>query len=160
MRALYYSRTARPLSWYLCMALAVMAGTPGEALTAPLPPEPMRAFHSEQRLEDLATIHTVLETKLVRQRLADLGLTEQDISALLARLSDDELHELAQRADELQAGGDTGYYSGDAEGFAVFLGILFGLLFGAVLLLLVMKGVCLLVADKATCSRLFLGTRR
>jgi hypothetical protein len=57
----------------------------------------------------------VLETKLVKQRLQDLRFTPDEVSARLAQLSDEQIHQLAQRLDDLRVGQD---------GWSVFFGIL------------------------------------
>lgn len=58
------------------------------------------------RAADLSTIQSTLESKLVAQRLADIGLTAQEAQARLAALSDDQLHQVAQNLDGLQPGGE------------------------------------------------------
>lgn len=58
------------------------------------------------RSADLSTIQSALESKLVAQRLADIGLTAQEVQARLAALSDDQLHQVAQNLDGLQPGGE------------------------------------------------------
>ena len=113
MHALHGSRVTRPLLWYLCVALAAMASVPGEALGSPVPSVDARRIHSEARLADLAKIQSVLELRLVRQRLGELGLTEQEIATRLARLSDEELYEFALRLDEVAAGGSSVGFQGD-----------------------------------------------
>jgi CHASE3 domain sensor protein len=53
----------------------------------------------------MATIESALEQKLVRERLKDLGYTEEEIKARLARLSDAEVHSLASQLDSLMPAG-------------------------------------------------------
>jgi hypothetical protein len=60
------------------------------------------------RQSDMATVQKVLEGKMVRERLRALGLTEEEISARLDRLSDQEVHALATQLDTVTAGGSTG----------------------------------------------------
>jgi hypothetical protein len=55
---------------------------------------------------DLMKVRAFLEEKLVRQRLADLGFSVEEVSARLARMGDTELHSLAQRLDDLRIGGN------------------------------------------------------
>jgi len=64
------------------------------------------AISSGTRAADLSTIQSTLESKLVAQRLADIGLTAQEAHARLAALSDDQLHQVAQNLDGLQPGGE------------------------------------------------------
>jgi len=60
---------------------------------------------SISRQEDMATIERALEQKLVRERLKDLGYTEEEIKARLDRLSDAEVHSLASQLDSLMPAG-------------------------------------------------------
>jgi hypothetical protein len=60
---------------------------------------------SFSRQEDMATIQTALEHKLVKERLKDLGYTEEEINARLDRLSEAELHSLATQIDSLMPAG-------------------------------------------------------
>lgn len=57
------------------------------------------------RLQDLETIRQVLEMKMVRERLKQLGFTPEEIQARLQQLNDQQLHQLARHLDELKVGG-------------------------------------------------------
>jgi uncharacterized protein YjiS (DUF1127 family) len=57
-------------------------------------------------MADLQRIQTVLELKVIRQRLEDFGLTPDEINTRLARLSDDQLHQLAMDVDAIIPAGD------------------------------------------------------
>jgi hypothetical protein len=61
---------------------------------------------SISRQEDMATIQKALEDKVIRERLKDLGYTEEEIKARLDRLSDGEVHSLASQLDSLMPAGD------------------------------------------------------
>lgn len=60
------------------------------------------------RQSDMAKVQKVLEDKMVRERLKALGLTDEEISARLDQLSDQEIHALATQLDTVTAGGSTG----------------------------------------------------
>ncbi len=60
----------------------------------------------EERVTDLAKVRTALETKLVSQKLEQLGFSSEEIQSRLGQLSDSQLHKLAQKSDELRVGGD------------------------------------------------------
>lgn len=66
---------------------------------------PAPVGHNIDRASDLSAVQEALETKIVRQRLADLGYTKEEISNRLNRLSNEELHEVAAQAEILKAGG-------------------------------------------------------
>ncbi len=59
-----------------------------------------------QRDLELRKIQSLLESKLVSQRLSDLGFTAQEIQQRLAQLPNGQVHQLAQHLDSLQTGGD------------------------------------------------------
>jgi hypothetical protein len=59
------------------------------------------------RQADMTRVQKVLENKMVTQRLKALGYTEEEISARLDQLSDEELHALATRLDTLTVAGST-----------------------------------------------------
>ena len=60
------------------------------------------------RVADMKTVQTVLESKIVRERLRALGLTDQEIESRLGRLSDQQVHRLAKDIDTLSPGGLVG----------------------------------------------------
>jgi hypothetical protein len=60
------------------------------------------------RMADLQTVQHVLESKVIQQRLLDLGLTAEEAQARLATLSNEELHQLALQVDALVPGGELG----------------------------------------------------
>jgi len=59
-----------------------------------------------QRQSELEQIQVLLESKLISQRLSDLGLTTDEIKVRLTQLTDDQIHQIAQRLDSLLIGGD------------------------------------------------------
>ena len=60
------------------------------------------------RQADLFKIQKSLENKIVRQRLADIGLSDSEIQKRLNSLSDKDVHQLASRIDSIAPGGDDG----------------------------------------------------
>ena len=88
-------------------------------VTGIFPPEgramlvPSTATATEQgtgfdRTADLQKVQSVLESKVVRQRLEDYGLTAEEINARLTQLSDAQVHQLASQIDALIPAGDGG----------------------------------------------------
>lgn len=102
---------ARPLASYLIaalLAISALAG-PAEAMHLPVPsvaPYADQSAPSPDRAADIAKIQKTLETKELRQRLLDYGLTPDETAARIDRLSDEQIHQLAANMDSLQAGGD------------------------------------------------------
>ncbi len=95
----------RSLAGYLIIASFVfgfLSVFPAEGRAMFLPSN----LTASERQEDLVKMQPMLESKIIRQRLTDLGLNPQEISSRLARLSDQEIHDVASKIDTLQAGGD------------------------------------------------------
>jgi tetrahydromethanopterin S-methyltransferase subunit G len=90
---------------------------------------PSGILHQVQtdRTADLATLQKALEQKMVKERLANLGLTSDEIQARLGQLSDQQLHNVATQLDDLKVGGDSG------------IGIVIGLLIIAILVVLLIQ---------------------
>lgn len=58
-----------------------------------------------KRSEDFQTVRQALNREQVREKLSDLGFTEENIQDRLDRLSDRDLHRMAERIHHLKAGG-------------------------------------------------------
>jgi hypothetical protein len=96
------------LACYLVAATALLGAFPREGAAALVPTALAAAERAAGagRAEDLARLQSLLERKVVAQRLADLGLSAEEIRARLNALDDARLHELAQRVDGLLPAGD------------------------------------------------------
>ncbi len=91
------------LRWlvYLIVAWGItLAALPHPAEAAPLPPAGAGAAAG-----DPEAVRHLLEGKIIRERLAALGVSPAEAAAALERLSPEERSELAARAQELSAGG-------------------------------------------------------
>jgi hypothetical protein len=91
-------------------ALITISTFPGraEAMFVPAAPseDAVRTFKTAgNRAADMARIQAVLESKVVRQKLMDLGLSPEEAMVRINRLSDEQVHQFASRIDSLQAGG-------------------------------------------------------
>ncbi len=103
MQGLRKALFSRPLVWYLAMAMLLIASVPENA-SAGLIPSQMAAEGSRQA--DISKVQTALESKVVSQRLSDLGLNPDEVKMKVASFSDSDLHQLASNVDQLQGGGD------------------------------------------------------
>ena len=61
---------------------------------------------TNERVSDLEQIQVQLESKVVSQRLSDLGLTPVEVQKRMVSLSDEQIHQVAQNLEGLQAGGE------------------------------------------------------
>ena len=94
----------------IAVALAALmawscVGTPRvQAMMAPS--QTVAAAAMSDRASDLQTVRGALENRVVRQRLADMGLTPEQIDGRLNRLDDQKLHQVAMRIEKQNPAGD------------------------------------------------------
>lgn len=103
MQKLRKALFSRPLVWYMVMAMMIISSIPRES-AAGLIPSQMAAEGA--RLAHIATVQAALESKVVAQRLTDLGLNADEVKTKVASFSNEDLHSLASHVDQLNAGGD------------------------------------------------------
>ncbi len=70
------------------------------------------------RAAELAKVQTVLEQKVVMQKLLDYGVSSEEAMAKIRSMSDSDLHRLASLTDRVAAGAD------GAVGFLIGLAVL------------------------------------
>jgi hypothetical protein len=102
------------ITCYLVLAMVAIGVVPPVEASF-LSSETITTTGGSDRSLDLQTVREALETKLVRQRLADLGFTPEEVRARIAQLSDQQIHQVAQRLDEVRVGQD---------GFGILIGLL------------------------------------
>jgi hypothetical protein len=107
-------RIKRVLVWYLVGALFVIGVTP--RCFAGFSPSEGMTLSPMERPQDLQKLQKFLETKMVGERLKDLGFTPEEIQMKLGDLSDQQVHQMALHLDEMKVAGD-----GVAIFIAVFL---------------------------------------
>ncbi len=88
------------LSIYLALAMLLMT-VPAQGWAMFIP------SGSSPRQADINNIRKTLELKIMKQRLNDLGLSQDEATARINKLSDEQIHRFASRLDSLQAGADT-----------------------------------------------------
>jgi hypothetical protein len=99
---------------YLIGALIAISTFPGraEAMFVSSTPHVDDAVSPAQtsgdRAADIARIQEALESRVVRQKLMDLGLSSEEAMTRINKLSDEQVHQFASRLDSLQAGGHDG----------------------------------------------------
>jgi hypothetical protein len=87
----------------LCLALLNLSSPPvaQAALVGTL-----QAVESGTRSLDLAKVNAALAREQVRDQMVALGVDPTVVDARVARLTDSELRSLAERMDQMPAGGD------------------------------------------------------
>lgn len=110
MKSILRTCYAKPLAGYLIIALIALStfAGPAEAMFVPAAAQGdvASAFRAtSDRAADLGRIQSALETKIVRQKLMDYGLSPTEALAKMNMLSDQQLHMLATHTDAVQAGG-------------------------------------------------------
>lgn len=117
----------RMLTIYLAFAILVISSIPFPSSAMFISPSPGAGSLSIDSAGDISKIRTFLESKIVQQRLADFGLTGEEISSRLGQLSPDQLHRIATHIDQLDFGGDSA------------LGVLISILVIVILVIVILK---------------------
>ena len=101
-------RGVRSIACALALTTTMVCGlrAPARAMLAPASAAPGESVPRFDRSSDVETVRKALESKIVRHRLTELGLSEQEIDARLSRLSDQQLHQLATNIRSIDPGGD------------------------------------------------------
>jgi hypothetical protein len=95
------------ITWYLVVAMFVIGITP--RVYAGFSPSEVAGVSPIDRGSDLGKIQNAIETKMIGERLKQIGLTPDEIQKKLSQLSDQQIHQLALQLDELKVGGDGGW---------------------------------------------------
>ncbi len=103
----------------LTVGLLPVAQTNAQAMLAPA--YTVQSAPAFDRNQDLKAIQGTLESKILREKLHRLGLSDDEIQSRLSRMSDAEVHQLASQIRAVQPAGD----------------LLIGLLVAGVLILLI-----------------------
>jgi hypothetical protein len=101
----------RPILTYLIISFSLMSVIPAQSYAIFAPSQMSRdstVSTTSVRDSELVTIQKVLESKVIDQRLKELGLNPNEIRERVNQLTDDEIHYFATQIDSLNAGGDIG----------------------------------------------------
>lgn len=105
-------RTTRILDvrvcWMVLLAFCVLSLTPANGRASLVESRLSSGETMSQRNAELNKVRQALETEVVAQRLADFGLSQEEVAAKLPTLSDNQLHQLAGLSDSLAEGGVLG----------------------------------------------------
>ncbi len=122
MQSVLRSTFLKYISWYLVVAMFVLGVTP--RVYAGFAPSEVVNLSPSERVADLQKIQKTLEMKMINQRLAEFGLTPDEIRTRMSQLSDQQVHQFALQLDQMKVAGDSG------------LGIIIGLLVIAILVVI------------------------
>jgi Family of unknown function (DUF6627) len=89
---------------YLAVAMFILGIVP--RVDAGFIPSDIVTHPEIDRTADLQSIQKVLETKMVRQRLENLGFTADEVQKRLNQFNDEQIHDLALNLEQLKVGGD------------------------------------------------------
>lgn len=94
------------ITWILVFLMFVIGITP--RVDAGFSPSEFIVTSHSDRVVDLQKIQKFLEMKMVRQRLQQLGFTQDEVLKKLSNLSDQQIHYFAQNLDDLKVGSGGG----------------------------------------------------
>jgi hypothetical protein len=97
-------KLAEGVIWYMVSVMFVIGITP--RVYADFSPSEMIGLSQIDRNSDLQKVQKVLESKLMRERLSQLGFAEEGIQKRLNQLSNEQIHQVALKIDEMKVGGD------------------------------------------------------
>lgn len=116
---------------YMIAAVAVLTAVPIDVKAMFLPSSVNLTQEDllPNRQQNLEKLQRLLESKLISQRLSDLGFSQEEIPPRLNDLSDQQVQFFASHLDSLQTGGSLpGWLSIGAGYGVIYLAILIGLL--------------------------------
>lgn len=93
------------ISWMVLIAFSLLCLVPVDGNAALVPSRLSDGDSVVERQAQVETIRQALEQEVVAQRLADFGLSKDEIAARLPTLSDAQLHQLAGLSKDVAAGG-------------------------------------------------------
>jgi hypothetical protein len=94
----------RHVAWYLVIAMFIIGIAP--RVDAGLVESEITSLIQVDRTTELQKIQHFLETKAVSKRLEQFGYTQDEIQKRLTQLSDQQIHQIATKLDDLKIGGD------------------------------------------------------
>lgn len=102
MKKIKTSFISKSLAIFLSIAFFLIASIPQNSWAYFVGPQPLNF----SREADIDKIQRVLESKIVSQRLAELGLSMDEINSRLNEMNNAEMHQFASQLESLMPGGD------------------------------------------------------
>ena len=100
----------RSITVYLIVAMLVIASVPAKSAAMFISSDSIGVSTTNLVVDaatDAVKVRTFLESKIVKQRLSDFGLTSEEVSSRLNQLSADQIHQIASHIDQVDTGGDS-----------------------------------------------------
>lgn len=94
----------KQISWYLVVAMLIIGIAP--RVDAGVVSSELVASPMTDRADDIAKIQKVLEMKMVKERLSQLGLNNDEVQKKIEGMNDEQLHQFALQLDEINFGGE------------------------------------------------------
>lgn len=94
----------KEITWFLIIMMSILSIVP--RVEAGFVPSEIIALTQTERNADLEKIQKVLEIKAISERLKKFGFTKEEIQMRLEQLSDQQIHQMALKLDELKVGQD------------------------------------------------------
>ena len=92
------------VAWYMVTVMFLFGITP--KVEAGFSPSEVLGQSQMDRSMDVEKIRKFLETKMIRERLHAFGFSHEEIQTRLNLLTDDQIHQVALKLDELKVAGD------------------------------------------------------
>ncbi|HXZ36345.1 MAG TPA: PA2779 family protein [Thermodesulfobacteriota bacterium] len=94
------------VAWYMVTVMFLFGITP--KVEAGFSPSEVIGQSQMDRSMDVEKVRKFLETKMIHERLHAFGFSQEEIQARLNLLTDDQIHQVALKLDELKVAGDGG----------------------------------------------------
>ena len=92
------------VAWYLVIAMFIIGIAP--RVDAGLVESAITPLMQVDRTTELEKIQNFLETKAVSKMLGQFGYSQEEVQNRLTQLSDQQIHQIATKLDDLKIGGD------------------------------------------------------
>lgn len=102
MKKIKTSFISKSLAIFLSIAFFLIASIPQNSWAFFI--EPQLPNYSRKAAVD--KIQRILESKIISQRLSEIGLSKNEINSRLNELNDDDIHQFASQLESLMPGGD------------------------------------------------------
>ncbi len=92
--------------WYMVTVMFLFGITP--KVDAGFSPSEIIGQSQMNRSGDVEKIQKLIELKMVRERLNAFGFSQEEIQTRLNQLSDEQIHQMALKVDDLKVGANGG----------------------------------------------------